>query len=128
MENNLLKAVSKDLEINSYIAGCRALGLIDKYVTGPFWRLLSKIRNVASLNTFYQDIEKLCKQISLDATEFLQGKVTFFNEFEEDLINRDKIFESLMEPNDELDELTKQILEIIFLGFPLLLNECCQTI
>ena len=34
-ENKLLKAVHSDLQIKSYLCGCRALGLINKLVTGP---------------------------------------------------------------------------------------------
>ena len=33
-ENKLLKAVHSDLQIKSYLCGCRALGLINKFVTG----------------------------------------------------------------------------------------------
>ena len=39
-ENNLLTAVHSDLQIKSYLCGCRALGLINKFVAGPLWRLL----------------------------------------------------------------------------------------
>ena len=39
-DNKLLKAVHSDLQIQSYLCGCRALGLINKFVTGPLWRLL----------------------------------------------------------------------------------------
>ena len=39
-KNKLLKAVYSDLQIKSYLCGCRALGLINKFVTGPLWRSL----------------------------------------------------------------------------------------
>ena len=38
--NRLLQAVLSDLKVPSYIAACKALVVIDKIVTGPFWRLL----------------------------------------------------------------------------------------
>ncbi len=38
--NRLLKAVSADLKIPRHIAGCIALGLVNKVVTGPLWRVL----------------------------------------------------------------------------------------
>ena len=38
--NRLLQAVLADLKNPVYMAGCRALGLIDKVVTGPLWRKL----------------------------------------------------------------------------------------
>ena len=34
-ENKLFKAVHLDLQIKSYLCGCRVLGLINKFVTGP---------------------------------------------------------------------------------------------
>ena len=41
-ENKLLKAVHYDLAVSSFLAGCRALGLINKFITGPLWRVLAK--------------------------------------------------------------------------------------
>lgn len=38
--NLLLQAVSRDLKNPLLIAGCRALGLVDKIVSGPLWRQL----------------------------------------------------------------------------------------
>jgi len=38
-DNKLLKALFHDLQIPSFLSGCRALGLINKFVTGPLWRL-----------------------------------------------------------------------------------------
>ena len=38
--NCLLQAVLKDLKSPYFVAGCKALGIIDKLVTGPFWRYL----------------------------------------------------------------------------------------
>ena len=38
--NRLLKAVLEDILIDNYMAGCKALGIIDKLITGPLWRLL----------------------------------------------------------------------------------------
>ena len=116
-DNNLLRAVNQDLDVKSYIAGCRALGLINKFLTGPLWRLLVKVENVLEMNKYYQRIEELCAKISEDASDFLKGKVIFFDEYEGDLMHRNHIYNSLMEPNENYDELTKQLLEIIFGSF-----------
>ena len=48
--NKLLKAVKQDLGVVSFIAGCKALGLVDKYLTGPLWRLLNKVDNICDMN------------------------------------------------------------------------------
>ena len=36
--NRLLQAVLSDLQVSHFLAGARALGIIDKVITGPFWR------------------------------------------------------------------------------------------
>lgn len=38
--NRLLQAVQSDLQVSHYVAGIKALGIIDKVATGPFWRFL----------------------------------------------------------------------------------------
>ena len=119
-ENRLLTAVHYDINVTSFIAGCRALGLIDKFLTGPLWRLLVQVKNVRDLNNYYQRIEELCLIISNDATEFLNGNVIFFHDFENDLMNKDHIYDRLMEQSEEFDELTKQLLEILFASFSII--------
>ena len=41
--NNLLKAVNEDISNKVYLAEVRALGIINKLLTGPLWRLLSRV-------------------------------------------------------------------------------------
>ena len=36
----LIQALQADVKVPEFWAGCRALGLVNKFVTGPFWRLL----------------------------------------------------------------------------------------
>ena len=38
--NQLLRAVLADIQVPEYVAGCKALGLINKIKTGPLWRVL----------------------------------------------------------------------------------------
>lgn len=38
--NRLLQAIREDIDNDVNIAGCKALGLIDKHITGPLWRIL----------------------------------------------------------------------------------------
>ena len=39
-KNQLLTAVLADLYEPVFRAGCKALGLINKFITGPHWRIL----------------------------------------------------------------------------------------
>ncbi|MCH2377670.1 MAG: hypothetical protein MK231_04815, partial [Pelagibacterales bacterium] len=121
-ENRLLSAVYHDLGEPAYIIGCRALGLVNKFLTGPLWRLLVKIKNILELNEYYQRIEQLSQQISNDASEFLSGNVIFFEEFEDSLMSKDDIYYKLLEPSEKYDHLTKQLLEILFASFAMITN------
>ena len=42
-QNKLLKSVLDDANNDLYISGCRALGLIDKFITGPLWKILESM-------------------------------------------------------------------------------------
>ena len=110
-DNKLPKAVLSDLQIQSYLCGCRALGLINKFVTGPLWRLLESEIHILDLNKHYQKICSLFFDLSADASEFMLGNVIFFENIQ---ISKDGIYSSLLLPSDILDEPTKQCLEIIF--------------
>ena len=58
-ENKLLKAVHSDLQIEPYLCGCRALGLINKSVTGPLWRFLESGIHILDMNKQYQKMSSL---------------------------------------------------------------------
>ena len=52
--NKLLKAVLADVKVPEFLAGCKALGLINKIVTGPLWRVIeSKDVSILDMNTHY---------------------------------------------------------------------------
>ena len=48
--NDLLKSVEFDINEKIYLAEIRALGIIDKIITGPLWRLFEKKGSILSLN------------------------------------------------------------------------------
>ena len=81
-ENKLLKAVYSDLQIKSYLCGCKALGLINKFVTGPLGRLLESGIHIFHMNKHYQKISSLFFNLSVDAKEFMSGNVIFFKNVE----------------------------------------------
>ena len=78
-DNKLLKAVHSDLQIQSYLCGCKALGLTNKFVTGPLWRLLESGIHILDLNE--QHYPKMCSlffDLFVDASEFMLSNVIFF--------------------------------------------------
>ena len=110
-ENKLLKAVHSDLQIKSYLCGCRALGLINKFVTGPLWRLLESGIHILDMNKHCQKMPSLFFDLSVDAKEFMLGNVIFFENVE---LSKDDVYNSLILASNILGESTKQCLEIIF--------------
>lgn len=111
-ENRLLGAVFDDLKVKSFVAGCRALGLISKFITAPFWRILEdKTVHVLEMTQKYQHLLSYMERFAENSEEFMKGNVVVFGNVE---IVRDELFESLIKPSDEYDVLTAQALELIF--------------
>jgi len=94
--NDLLNSISFDIREPVYITGIRALGLIDKLITWPFWRLIEKVLSSLDLNThLYQlklDLERLCR----NASPLLEGECVFSNSDVQ--VTRDCIYQSLTGP------------------------------
>ena len=54
--DKLLSPVHYDLGVLGYCLECRALGLIEKLVTRPPWKIISKEKHVLNMSTHYQDL------------------------------------------------------------------------
>ena len=81
VHNKLLRSVNSDVPIQSYLCRCRALGLINKFVTGPLGRLL--------LN------------LLVDASEFMLDSAIYFEKVK---ISKDNVHNSLAMTSNFLDE------------------------
>ena len=92
------------LEVPAFITGCRALGFINKFITGPLWRLLESDLHIFRMNEYYQHMEKLFTELAEDATSFLKDELVFF---EDALMTRDAVSNDLIKPSEN-DEATKQ--------------------
>ena len=117
--NRLLEAVKEDISDELNIAGCRALGIVDKLVTGPFWRLCESVPNILDLNPAIREIQANCLAWADDASPMLFNQTPAFAGAS---VHRDKVFESLFQQTtEEMDLLTIAALELI-------LGNCCVTI
>ena len=57
-----------------YISGCRALGLIDKAVTGPLWRQLqNSTASVVNMGSVFCEMNRKFELWSKDAQPLLEG-------------------------------------------------------
>ena len=61
--NRLLQAVLNDAENDLNMAGCKALGLINKHITGPLWRLSESSIHILDIYTqALQSFAHLCPE------------------------------------------------------------------
>ena len=118
-ENKLLSAVYFDLKVMSYLAGCRTLDLIDKFVTGPSWRVIEKESHILHMNVHYQRLLKCFEDWAEDAGKFLSGENSVFQDAS--LIHQDVVLESLVEGGSDdkqfWDGMMKQCPQLIFASF-----------
>ena len=119
--NQLLRAVYSDMQVPEYLAGCRALGLINKVVTGPLWRVLeSSDISILEMNGYYQTLITNIDLWSLDASELLHGEAVLYPDFPP---TEDAIWHHLIAPaSSENDATTQEIIQLIFHAFSALLT------
>ena len=71
LDIKLMSEVYHDLQISHFRVACQALGLIDKYVTQPLWRVMVKEKEVLNISKYYQKMYTFFNDYFLDATLFL---------------------------------------------------------
>ena len=112
LDNKLLLAVHWEW---AYKVGCRALGLIEKQITGPLWRIMEKEKCVLNMSKHCQDLLFYFEKWAEDCSSFLMNNETFCDR---SFISEDICFDSLnVQASDEEQKMVKQCLEIIFGGF-----------
>ena len=92
--NKLLVAVYWDLEVEAYRAGCKALGLIEKLITGSLWKILATENHVLNMSKHYQKLINFFKECTEDCSRFLRGE-SFCNH---SFVSSGETFVKLMEP------------------------------
>lgn len=109
--NQLLKAVKEE---HKYIVGCRALGIIDKIVTGPLWRKLQQSStSIMEIGSFYCQMKEKFDSWSEDASNVINGSALLSDDAS---IHHDEVWDCLMKP-DSNDGLTLEILQLILKAF-----------
>ena len=112
--NRLLQAVRADLSNPCYMVGCRALGLIDKVVTGPLWRKLRESSlSVLDMGSVYCEMKASFDSWSKDASNVVGGVATLKSA---DSLHKDEVWNILTKSNEN-DLKTQEILQILFNAF-----------
>ena len=121
--NNLLRAVLADIKVPEFLAGCKALGLINKIVTGPLWRVIeSKDVSILDMNSRYRRLLECFEKWSKDASEIVSGEAVLFRDFSP---VPDMIFDSLAKPSD-LDATVQEILQVVFSSLAVLVSRLLE--
>lgn len=72
--NRLLQCVLADIRNPMYIAGCRALGLVDKMVTGPLWRKMQESTcSILGMGNTYCRMKEKFDAWSENSEELIEG-------------------------------------------------------
>lgn len=80
--NQLLRAVFNDIQVPEYLAGCKALGLVNKIITGPLWRVLeSSDVSILEMNKYFQTLLTCLDSWSKDTSEIVAGTAVLYKEF-----------------------------------------------
>ena len=120
--NRLLQAVLDDAEHDLYIAGCKALGLIDKHITGPLWRVLESDVHILDVPNYYRDLLTFLK--TEDISGFMTGENVPFSAVR---IKKDDLWVALT-LSSPLDPLVEQILVACFKSIELLVERVLEDL
>ena len=111
--NLLLHSILSDLKVLQYIAGCRALGLVDKLVTGPLWcHLCLSDTSILDMSGVYTKMKERFEKWGEDAQPILDGSDHFLPQHEKD----DEVSKSLF-ISTENDAMVQELLQLIFKSF-----------
>ena len=112
--NKLLQAVLADVSVPEFLAGCRALGLVDKLITGPLWRLLKdKTTTILDLNDRFSTLCGNFDEWAKDSSPLLDGSARPFASAE---VKTSAILDELLHPCD-LDAKTRECLQLLCRSF-----------
>ncbi|XP_066922613.1 uncharacterized protein [Clytia hemisphaerica] len=110
--NFLHTSVKQDIDNQIFLASNRALGVFNKMVSGPLFRILEEEGHIFLLNSMWKDLSDYLELCSRDASSMLEGK-TFFEE--KYVTSNCNIYKALFRETEDplLDCLTQECLEII---------------
>ena len=117
-QNNLVSCVSNYVKNNVYLAGCRALGIIDKLCTGPLWRQIESAKHILDLNDIWFNFYNFLNEYSQDSSDLLGCKIIY-----PDFTEQDDVFDCLFaDHNLELNILTIEALQVLCTNFLIIIK------
>ena len=110
-ENFLLTSIAADIENKIYLAGFRSLGIFNKLVSGPLFRLREEEGHIFELNNVWLQLKILLEHCSENSSVLLEGECLLPN----GKVTKDDVYSELFKDSGdlELDALTQECLEMI---------------
>ena len=72
--NGLLKSILLDLKVEDFLAGAKALGLIEKLITTPLWRVTESTEcHIMDMNSHYLKLKQFLTGTAKDPDNFVHG-------------------------------------------------------
>jgi hypothetical protein len=119
--NRLLQSVLNDLKTPCLIASCKALGSVDKIVTGPFWRYLQTSSvSILEMSNVYTKMRCTFQKWSEDAQPVLDNEAILFPTTTSESLH-DDVMECLYKPTDK-DDYVQELLQLLFKCFVLTID------
>jgi len=114
--NKLLKSVDELMKNKFNMACVRALGITDKVLTGPLWRIIENVENILAVTPYLITLRDKLDVLRKNALPVLQGSQLFDEGDELIKIHRDDLYTQLFVDtgDNEFEVLTCQALEVIF--------------
>lgn len=108
--NRLTKSVLHDLQQPLYISGCKALGLISKFISTLLWNILEDKRiHILEMNRYYTMLSDGLRNAALNINDFMTGKCKPFPDIP---VKEDYVYELLLKES-QYDNDCEAILSVL---------------
>ena len=108
--NRLIDTVADKLNVDACVAGCRALGIVGKMITGPLWRFLVSAAPFSAVFDVYQQLTDHLGAWAVDPEDLFDGSGRAFADA--DIHTTTDVFTSLFSQHASDDD-TKQLLQLL---------------
>ena len=119
-ENFLLTSVAADIDNKIYLAGFRALGILNKLISGPLFRLVEEEGHIFALNNVWLQLKLTLDQCSQNASVLMEGDCLLPG----GRLTKDVVYDELFRDTGdiEFDVLTQECLEMMCCGCSVLVS------
>ncbi len=110
--NGLLKALLADVKEVLFVAGCKVLGMVNKGISAPLWRVTEEPGHILDLCKTYSGLVEYLEKVTQDEdrlADFAYGRDNFF---EERYVEKDEVYNVVFRPGpDDIDEIALSMLK-----------------